>query len=81
MPRLLFTCPAAGRSVSTGIEADAESVRKCWHQTLEIRSCPHCGEAHKISVRQTFFDSTVDYALLTKLEARQRYDLDRGTGR
>jgi hypothetical protein len=62
VPSLLFTCPATRNKASTGIETDAESLRKCWQTTLKVR-CPHCGKDHKISVRKTYIDMALDEAI------------------
>jgi hypothetical protein len=47
------------QSVPTGVETDAESLRKSWTKTLRL-SCPHCGEVHEISVRETYLNGAVD---------------------
>ena len=62
MPQLLFTCPTTHRKVPTGVETDAESLRKCWQSTLKVW-CPHCGTVHKISVRKTYVDTALHDAV------------------
>jgi hypothetical protein len=57
--KLLFTCPKTHQQASTGIGTDVESLRGAWSRTLKVK-CPHCGEEHKISVRETFINSALD---------------------
>jgi hypothetical protein len=61
MVTLLFRCPNTKQPVPTGVETDAESLRKSWTKTLRL-SCPHCGEVHEISVRETYVNGAVDAA-------------------
>jgi hypothetical protein len=39
----------------TGIETDVQSLRAAWKATLNVK-CPHCGEVHEISVRETYIN-------------------------
>jgi hypothetical protein len=52
MACLFFTCPITHQQAPTGIETDVQSLRGAWKATLEVK-CPHCGEMHDISVRET----------------------------
>jgi hypothetical protein len=58
MRLLLFTCPTTSQQVPTGIETDVESLRAAWKRTLKV-SCPHCGEVHEISVRETYVNGAL----------------------
>jgi hypothetical protein len=58
---LLFTCPKTGRQVSTGIETDVESLRASWKSVLKL-DCPHCGEGHEWSVRETYLNRALKEA-------------------
>jgi phenylpropionate dioxygenase-like ring-hydroxylating dioxygenase large terminal subunit len=58
MAPLLFSCPNTHRRALTGIETAAKSLRASWKRMLKIK-CPHCGEVHKISVRDTYIDFAV----------------------
>jgi hypothetical protein len=53
MALLLFACPKTYQNVSTGVETDARSLSASWKTTLKVK-CPHCGEEHEISVRETY---------------------------
>jgi len=53
MAFLFFTCPTTHQQTPTGIETDVQSLRAAWKATLNVK-CPHCGEVHEISVRETF---------------------------
>src|SRR5262245_14512170 len=61
MPALLFTCPATRHRASTGIETTVQSLRECWKATVRV-DCPHCGQQHEISVRETYVDAALDDA-------------------
>ena len=47
--------PAAA---DTGIMTDVESLRDTWSMTLNV-NCPHCGEMHAVSVRETYIDDAI----------------------
>ena len=53
MASLFFTCPTTHQQAPTAIETDVQSLRAAWKATLNVK-CPHCGEVHEISVRETF---------------------------
>jgi hypothetical protein len=55
MATLLFSCPKTHQHAPTGIETDVQSLRASWKAMLKI-TCPHCGEVHEISVRETFIN-------------------------
>jgi len=50
---LLFACPKTNQNVPTGVKTDAQSLSASWKTTLKVK-CPHCGEEHEISVRETY---------------------------
>jgi hypothetical protein len=56
MSSLFFTCPTTHQP--TGIETDVQSLRAAWRATLNVK-CPHCGEVHQISVRETYTDGAL----------------------
>ena len=58
MPSLFFTCPNTRQQADTGIMTDAESLRDTWSMTLNV-NCPHCGEMHAVSVRETYIDDAI----------------------
>jgi hypothetical protein len=58
MASLLFSCPKTHQHAPTGIETDVQSLRASWTATLRI-NCPHCGEVHEISVRETFINGAL----------------------
>ncbi len=49
---VLFTCPKTNRQAPTRVHMDAKSLRLAWKKTLRVL-CPHCGEQHKVSVRDS----------------------------
>ena len=53
MAPLLFTCPTTHRRAPTRIETDPNSLAAAWRKTLKVE-CPHCGEVHRISVREAY---------------------------
>jgi predicted RNA-binding Zn-ribbon protein involved in translation (DUF1610 family) len=58
MPVLLFTCPNTHRQAPSGIETDVESLRVAWTETVKVH-CPHCGEEHHMSVRDTYLEGVL----------------------
>jgi hypothetical protein len=58
MAPLFFTCPTIHREAPTGIETDVQSLQAVWKATLKIK-CPHCGEVHEISVRETYINGAL----------------------
>ena len=58
MPSLFFTCPNTRQQADTGIMTDVESLRDTWSMTLSVK-CPHCGEVHAVSVRETYIDDAI----------------------
>src|SRR5262245_50608912 len=73
MPSLLYTCPTTRHKASTGIEMSVESLRKCWRMAVRV-NCPHCGQVHEISVRETYVDTGFLWYII-------RGGLDRYSGR
>jgi hypothetical protein len=49
----IFHLSTTHQQVPTGIETDVQSLRSAWRATLNVK-CPHCGEVHQISVRETY---------------------------
>ena len=37
---------------------DAASLRDTWSMTLNV-NCPHCGQMHAVSVRETYIDAAI----------------------
>jgi len=58
MASLFFTCPTTHQQAPTGIETDVQSLRAAWKATLNVK-CPHCGEVHEISVRETYINGAL----------------------
>jgi hypothetical protein len=61
MAPLLFICPKTNQQAPTGIETDVQSLSASWRATLIVH-CPHCGERHDISVRETYINSALSDA-------------------
>jgi hypothetical protein len=61
MAPLLFICPKTNQQAPTGIETDIQSLSASWRATLKV-NCPHCGEAHEISVRETYINGALSDA-------------------
>jgi hypothetical protein len=53
MSPLLFTCPTTHRRAPTRVEMDPKSLAAAWKTTLKVE-CPHCGEMHRVSVRDAY---------------------------
>jgi hypothetical protein len=53
MPPLSFTCPKTNQQAPTGIETDVQSLSAFWKAMVKV-NCPHCGEIHKIPVRERY---------------------------
>jgi hypothetical protein len=62
MSSLLFNCPKTNQRAPTGIGTDVQSLRASWNATLKL-SCPHCGEMHEISVRETYINGALQDAV------------------
>jgi hypothetical protein len=62
MALLFFTCPKTYKQAPTGIETDVQSLRAAWRATLKV-NCPCCGEAHEISVRETYINRVLQDAI------------------
>jgi hypothetical protein len=62
MGTLQFFCPATHQQASTGIETDLDSLRACWRTAVKV-NCPHCGQVHKISVRETYLGMALNDAV------------------
>jgi hypothetical protein len=58
---LLFICPKTNQQAPTGIETDVQSLSASWKAALKV-TCPHCGEVHEISVRETYINGVLDDA-------------------
>ena len=58
MAPLLFICPKTNQQAPTGIETDVQSLSASWKLALKVH-CPHCGEVHEISVRETYVDGVL----------------------
>ena len=58
MPSLLFNCPKTNQQVPTGIGTDVQSLRASWKTTVKV-NCPHCGEVHEMSVRETYLEGVL----------------------
>jgi hypothetical protein len=61
MASLLFTCPKTNQQTSTGIDTDVQSLSASWKAMLKV-NCPHCGEVHEISVRDTYINGVLSDA-------------------
>ena len=62
MAEFLFICPKTGGKIPTGVTVDVKGLRRSWAKTLKL-NCVHCGEIHKISVRETFLDTILNDAV------------------
>jgi hypothetical protein len=59
---LLFICPKTSQQAPTGIQTDVQSLSASWPEILKVH-CPHCGEVHEISVRDTYIDGALQDAI------------------
>ena len=58
MAPLSFTCPTTRRQSLTRVETDTASLATAWKKTLRVE-CPHCGEVHRVSVREAYIASVI----------------------
>jgi hypothetical protein len=61
MASLLFICPKTNQQAPTGIETDVQSLSASWKAALKV-TCPHGGEVHEVSVRETYINGALDDA-------------------
>jgi hypothetical protein len=61
MTTLLFVCPKTNQQAPTGIETDVQSLSASWKAKLKV-NCPHYGQVHEISVRETYLNGALDAA-------------------
>jgi hypothetical protein len=61
VPLLFFTCPKTNRQAPTDIKTDPQSLGAAWKATLKV-TCPHCGNMHEISVRETYLNGAISDA-------------------
>jgi hypothetical protein len=62
MASLFFTCPTTHHEAPTGIETDVQSLQATWKASVKVK-CPHCGEVHEISVRETYINGALQDAI------------------
>jgi hypothetical protein len=62
MAPLIFVCPKTHLQAPSGIETDVQSLSASWKAKLKV-NCPHCGEAHEISVRETYINGALQDAI------------------
>jgi hypothetical protein len=58
MSQLIFVCPKTNQRAPTSIKTDVQSLSASWN-TVQKVNCPHCGEIHEISVRDTYLDGAL----------------------
>jgi hypothetical protein len=58
MAPLFFICPKTNQQAPTGVETDVQSLSVSWKAVLKV-NCPHCGEVHHISVRETYIEGAL----------------------
>ena len=58
MAPLLFVCPKTNQQAATDIETDVQGLSASSRATLKV-NCPYCGEAHEISVRETYINGAL----------------------
>jgi hypothetical protein len=56
---LMFVCPSTRLRTSAGIATDVATLRRFWTRWLNV-SCPHCGNVHRIDVREAFLSGVLD---------------------
>jgi hypothetical protein len=61
VPLLFFTCPKTNQQAPTGIKTDPQSLGAVWKSILKV-TCPHCGDMHEISVRETYLNGALSDA-------------------
>jgi hypothetical protein len=59
---LNFFCPTTHQQAPTRIKTNVQSLRASWRSTVKV-DCPHCGQVHKISVRETYINGALHDAV------------------
>jgi hypothetical protein len=59
MEHLIFTCPATGREVDSGVESEIGTLLRIRQQSAR---CSACGEWHDWPVRDAFLAKAADRA-------------------
>jgi hypothetical protein len=60
---LHFFCPTTRQQVPTDIKTDVQGLRASWHSIVDV-DCPHCGQVHEISVRDTYLSGALQAGAL-----------------
>jgi hypothetical protein len=68
---LHFFCPTTRQQVPTDIKTDAQGLRASWRSTVNV-DCPHCGQVHEISVRDTYLGGALQAAALDRAAMPRR---------
>jgi hypothetical protein len=58
MPQLRMQCPKTHRTFDSHVILDPWSLAKVWTSTIKA-TCPHCGEVHRLSVREAYMDTVL----------------------
>ena len=56
MEKIMVSCPATGKHVSTGLHTDKDTFDHL-PAIISNYNCPHCGTTHHWTVREAWLDS------------------------
>jgi hypothetical protein len=59
---LNFFCPTTHQPAPTRIKMNVQSLLASWPSTVKV-DCPHRGQVHKISVRETYIGMALNDAV------------------
>lgn len=59
MDDLSMRCSVTNKSINIGVGMKYENLTRLWNVELSV-PCPHCGQSHKVLVRDAYMDQTVD---------------------
>ena len=68
---LHFFCPTTRQQVPTDIKTDVQGLSASWRSIVNV-DCPHCGQVHEISVRDTYLSGALQAGALDRAAMPRR---------
>ena len=68
---LHFLCPTTRQQVPTDIKTDVQGLSASWRSIVNV-DCPHCGQVHEISVRDTYLSGALQAGALDRAAMPRR---------
>ena len=63
MDHLRFRCRKTNQTFDSDYANDPGSLAEVWNKTITV-ACPHCQEAHDISIREAFLIATLSKEII-----------------